>query len=753
MGSSSPGSKGEFAVDPTPDKRNLLLDRVLSAGRAEERLVHLLLFAFALLLYLRTVGFDFVVDDNLLILSNPYVRSAHYLKEIFTQGMWSFRGTEGQLSFYRPLVLLTLLGERILFGLRPAAFHLVNVILNALVVVLVYRMGRRLWSSGKGPVWAALLFAAHPLHAENVSPVFGIGDLECAVFMLLAMLVYTHPLDPQGRLPRGRAWAAAALFLMAVLAKELALGLPVLFAFFEHFCRSDVRAGSVERLARYAPTLLLAGAYLVLRVTIFHGFTGTSPRSDLGMGAVVLSGFGLLGEYLHKLVWPNPLTIFQNFHAPQTWREPLVLLGGLGVALSAAAFIGLWNRARVLSFAILWFFLTLGPVLNVRWLAASAYAERYLYLPSAAICWLLGEGLARLTCPRFSPRVRCLLAYVLPSVLVAMASGRTLARLPDWKSNYALALATVREAPDAAPYYVYLGNAHRARGQRNRARQEYVTALALGPYLCDAYVNLAGVFMEDHHVEGARTLLRRAAAATPHCADLYCAWGRIELGQGQRALAGQLFEQASKLNPDHREALNDLGLLHFEEGEINLAKSLLERAVRADPAFANAHNNLGSVYARLGDHVRAEQEFRRAIRLDPTNPLPYLSLAGLYEGRGDFAAALETYLAILRVRPDSANAQFRFGVLALKLGLVGEAQRALERTTEIQAGSALAHAQLGLAYLAAGNRRDARRMLEKAVALDPSDDTAHAALQKLRQSARQESTQLGHRKVRNGIQE
>jgi tetratricopeptide (TPR) repeat protein len=739
-----PGAKAELAFNSPSNLREVPLGRVPSPRPDAERLTLFLLFAFAVLLYITTVGYEFVVDDNLLIISNPYVRSFHYLKEIFTQGMWSFRGVEGQSTFYRPLVLLTFLGERTLFGLRPAGFHLVNVILNALVVVLVYRMGRRLWPSGRGALWAALLFAAHPLHTENVAPVFGIGDLECAVFFLLAVLVYTRPLNSQGRLLRRRAWAAAGLFLLAVLAKELALLLPLLFVFYEHSCRSDDRAGFAERRARYAPTLLLAVVYLALRVHVFHGFAGTTSRSGLGIGAVVLSGFGLLGEHVHKLVWPHPLTIFQSFQVPQTWHEPFVVLGGAAAVFSAAAFLGLWNRARAVSFAILWFFLTLGPVLNVRWLSISACAERYLYLPSAAFCWLVGEGLARLARPRFSPRARWLLAYVLPGAVVAMASALTLARLPDWKSNYTLAVATVRLVPDAAPYHVYLGNAYRAHGQRNQARQEYLVAVALEPHLCEAYVNLAGVFMDDDRVEGARALLRRGAAATPFCADLCYAWGNIELGQGHRTLAGQLFARAIQANPYHREALNNLALLFFEEGASSTARSLLERAVRADPAFAEAHSNLGSVYARLGDDGRAEQEFRRAIQLDASNPLPFLSLAGLYEERGNFAAALETYRAILRVHPESANAQFRLGVLALKLGRVEEAQRALERAIEIQPGSALAHRQLGSAYLAAGNRSDARRALEKAVALDPGDDAARAALRELDRWAREKAAPSSH---------
>ena len=94
------------------------------------------LLALSLPLYVVTTGFDFVSDDNLLLLHDPYVPSFRYLRRIFTGGFWGFRSTaESHTGFYRPLVMLTLLFEGAALGYRPAGFHLVNVALNALVVV------------------------------------------------------------------------------------------------------------------------------------------------------------------------------------------------------------------------------------------------------------------------------------------------------------------------------------------------------------------------------------------------------------------------------------------------------------------------------------------------------------------------------------------------------------------------------------------------------------------------------------------
>jgi hypothetical protein len=56
-----------------------------------------------------------------------------------------------------------------------------------------------------------------------------------------------------------------------------------------------------------------------------------------------------------------------------------VLLGLAGILFCAILFAWLWRRAHIVSFALAWFFLPLGPVLNARWMPAGVFGERYLY--------------------------------------------------------------------------------------------------------------------------------------------------------------------------------------------------------------------------------------------------------------------------------------------------------------------------------------------------------------------------------------
>ena len=57
-----------------------------------------------------------------------------------------------------------------MFGLSPRAFHLTNLALHCLVVVLLYDTAvTRLLLSPATSLLAAALFAVHPVHCEAVS--------------------------------------------------------------------------------------------------------------------------------------------------------------------------------------------------------------------------------------------------------------------------------------------------------------------------------------------------------------------------------------------------------------------------------------------------------------------------------------------------------------------------------------------------------------------------------------------------------
>jgi tetratricopeptide (TPR) repeat protein len=691
-----------------------------------------LLIAFSLALYVATTRYDLVGDDAILVGSNPYVRSFHFLREIFTQNFWSFRGARGDSMYYRPLVMFSFLVQAMLFGPRPTPFHLLNVLLNTWVVVMVYQLGKRFWPKGSGALWGALLFAALPVHSEDVATVSGISDLECAAFFLAALLIYTKPASGRG-FSRLRAWMSALVFLLAALCKEVALAVPVLMVFYEHFLRGDAAARLGERLSRYLPSFLMAAFYTVVHLAVIGDLSSVGPPSRMHLRESLIFGFTQLAEYIGKLVWPQHLCYSWKFHPPLTWRDPAVFLGMLFTLWAVGVVVAWWRQDRLVSFAIIWFFLTLAPVLNIAGVGVPAYGERYIYIPSVGICWLAGQGLGSMTRKRLGrPAWRRVAAVALGLVVLLAGALRTLVRLPAWRNNFTLGLATVREDPNAAIFHIYLGNNYRAEGNRGLARIEYVTAIALDPLAGEAFMNLAGVLLDDGNASAAEEVLRRGAQLNPRFSKPLFALGKIAIHRGSKEEARDLFARALARDPNDAEALFALGLLSLQEDRPDEAENLLSRAATVQPSSALVHLNLGAVFAREKKFAGAEAEFRRAIQLAPNSEPVYLALAGVYEDQGKQADALELYRQIVRAAPDSANGQFRLGVLALKMGKGDEAIAALGKAVAIQPRSARAHAQLGLAYLEFGNPAGARREIEMARHLDPNDDTVKMALRRLK---------------------
>jgi tetratricopeptide (TPR) repeat protein len=478
---------------------------------------------------------------------------------------------------------------------------------------------------------------------------------------------------------------------------------------------------------------LVSAFYIVVHLAVIGDISSVGPPSRMRLRESLIFGFTQLGEYTGKLLWPQHLSYSWKFHPPLTWRDPAVLLGMLFALWAAGVVVAWWRQDRPVSFAMIWFFLTLAPVLNIAGVGVSAYGERFLYIPSVGICWLAGEGLRSLTDMGAGRRTWLrVVAVALGLVLLLAAAVRVFVRLPAWRNNFTLGLATVREDPNAAMFHIYLGNNYRGEGNRGLARIEYVAAIALDPLAGEAFVNLAGVFLDDGNASAAEEVLRRGAQLNPTFSKPLFALGKIALGRGGREEARDLFARALSVDPNDSEALFELGRLSLQDGRLDEAENLFSRLVVVAPSFALAHLNLGAVFSREKKFGDAEAEFRRAIQLAPDSEAPLLALAGVYEDQGKLVAALDLYRQIVRAAPNSGNAQFRLGVLALKMGKGDEAISALGKAVAAQPKSALAHAQLGLAYLDLGDPISARREIQAAKLLDPHEDTVKMALRKLK---------------------
>lgn len=358
--------------------------------------------------YAGVVSAGFVWDDEGLILLNERLRDGSSPLSFFAQDLWD--GTpagEGVSGYYRPLMLLSLFVDRLLFGLSPAGYHVHSLLWHLLAVgALAATLRIRL---GPAPALiAASVFALHPKQSEAVVWVASRNDPMAAAFGFSALWALSGPTVGGARLA-----LASLLALGAMLSKESVILLPLLLGLL------DLGTGQRPELRRYLAVVIGIGAGLSMRLLAgVHGagFPGASGWSLLGR-----NGLELLGTWGADLLLGWPLVASRSLewlaHEPE-WRVALGLVVWLGLAWGAL------RRGRLAGAGLIWLVLTLVPVL-VPIADKGGMGERFTYLPMVG----LGLWLAAVVPER--ARVGLVLLAVPALWMIQL-------RLPQWQGDRAL---------------------------------------------------------------------------------------------------------------------------------------------------------------------------------------------------------------------------------------------------------------------------------------------------------------------------
>lgn len=139
---------------------------------------------FAIICFTWSLEGDFVFDDNEAILNNRDVRQESGVFFLFKHDFWGNNITsKSSHKSYRPLTVWTFRLNYWAAGeYKAMGFHLVNIMLHALNCMLALRVfsvvfggialskdGFKVFAAPKSSFLAAVLFATHPIHTENVS--------------------------------------------------------------------------------------------------------------------------------------------------------------------------------------------------------------------------------------------------------------------------------------------------------------------------------------------------------------------------------------------------------------------------------------------------------------------------------------------------------------------------------------------------------------------------------------------------------
>ena len=569
-----------------------------------------LLLLATVAVYSRTAGFQFVFDDTMFIVSNPFVHSASNIPRFFTEPVWSGIAI-AQKNYYRPVFLLWVLANYSAFGGHPAPWHVTALLLHLINVWMIYLLALRLTREPLAAGAGAALFALHPVQAESVSWICCTNDLLACFFILISILAYLRARETAGT-PAILWWSlSAAGYAAASLSKEPAVALPLLLAIHEWSGRPALRptanqAGSspVHSGSLLAVFLGIGAVYFLVRRAALGSFLG-SVIPVIGPRAELMTIPSVLVTYLGHLIWPVNLSPFYDVSYQTRITASGVAVPALLCLILCAFAVWAAMRSPAARFCLAWAALFLAPALHVAIFPRGELVhDRFLYVPMAGIGSLAAVGFAAAS--QMAPGVQesrapggHTLVYAAATILAALGLI-TWRQTGYWSDNYTLFRRGVEIAP--------------------------LNAIATG--------NLGIEYMKA----------------------------------GDRADAASLLRRADALNPDIWQADKQQAYAHFQAGRYREAEQALDVALVTRPDDAFCHLLLGLTYLRTGRAAQAVTEGRKAVALSPREAGLHFGLANILESTGDLAGARDEYRAELALRPDHLPSLEKLHALNERLG-------------------------------------------------------------------------------------
>ena len=186
----------------------------------------LLLLAVGLV-FGQTLRHEFVFDDRPYVYENPRVSAGLTLEGV----AWVFTHRHG--GNWHPLTGLSHLVDCQLFGLSAGWHHLVNIVLHAATVVLLFLLLRQMTGCFWPSASAAALFAIHPLRVESVAWVAERKDVLSGLFFMLTLGAYVR--YTQEPFSWRRYLLPIVLFALGLLAKPMLVTLPLVLLLLDYW--------------------------------------------------------------------------------------------------------------------------------------------------------------------------------------------------------------------------------------------------------------------------------------------------------------------------------------------------------------------------------------------------------------------------------------------------------------------------------------------------------------------------------------
>jgi protein O-mannosyl-transferase len=572
-----------------------------------------LLAVITLAVFSPTLHYGFVnYDDGGYVYQNPAVQQGLTLKGLG----WAF--THVVVGNWHPLTVLSLMADYQFHGLNPGGYHLTNVLLHTVAVILLFLVLEEMTGKPWRSAFVAAVFAIHPLRLQSVAWISERKDVLSGVFFMLTLWAYVRYVRRPFSYVR-YLWVMLALAL-GLMSKPMLVTVPFVLLLLDYWPlgRFSTPVGSrnsfsipgriiIEKLPLLALSIgaCVAAVLAQKSAVVFDTVPALPSRVDNALVSYVV--------YLRQLFYPAGLAFFYPFPVAGLALWKVAFSWAVLGVVSAGVLVNALKRPYLLV-GWLWYLGMLVPVIGLVQAGLQAHADRYTYLPEIGLClaltWLGAELCARGHYSRWLPGSIAVL-------VIAGLSAGTHAQVAHWRDSESLWNHTLACTADNVVAHDNLGEALLEKRQVDEAIPHFRKALEIQPDNLPAQTDLAAALFQKGQMSEAIGHFRKALALRPTDPLYHYNLGVALLYSGQKDEAAAEFQKAVEIQPDYAKDLSQLGNSVLHRGQVDEAMVLFQTLLKVHPDDADAHYVLGVIFLQKREVHQALDHLQASLKSQP----------------------------------------------------------------------------------------------------------------------------------------
>ncbi|MBK7525239.1 MAG: tetratricopeptide repeat protein [Saprospiraceae bacterium] len=608
----------------------------------------ILLTGITLFCFYNTLKNGFVNwDDDKNFLEHPAIQNLtradfwEATKYIFTNNV---------IGNYNPLANWTFAIEKVWFGFeQPKYWHLNNVILHSICVLLVFKIGHKLGLNLLSSFLLALLFSIHPMRVESVAWITERKDVLFGVFYLGAMYQYISWVKDNKNIR----WVFIYLFfILSLFSKIQAVSLPLSLLAVDYFLRDKLNWGHVFSKI---PLFLLSTFFGILGVYFlkeYGSIENATSGTDYNFIQRLFIGAFSFTIYLVKFVFPFRMSPLYPYPHEIPWYFYVSII------ILPVVLFGLWwaykNKHKAVFFGLIFFIVNIVFLLQILAAGQGFIADRFTYIAYLGLFFIpvyYIESAIKKNANKTN------VMYGVMAFILLVFSYMTIQQNKIWENSATMWTHVLKYYKNTTTPYGNRANYYRDNGMYKEAMADYNKSIALKDQQPQAYNSRARLFFTV--AKGKDTLLlalrdyNKAIEYSPNDGEFYTNRGATyaRLGDLNRAIAD--LTKGIELKPDHSVAYLNRSIMYQQINRQDLAVKDIDKYLQMKPKDADMWYEKGRVHRILSQNPQALDAYNKAISLNGSKGLFYYERSKTFyllgdpaRAKGDFQKAVQLQFQI-----------------------------------------------------------------------------------------------------------